>query len=169
MNADYVFAFAVGIGFVSGLRTFTAPAAVSWAAHLGFLPLQHSALGFMGSAVAVAIFSLLAALEYVVDLMPKTPRRTKPGPLIGRMISGGLSAASLFAATNKSLLIGALLGAIGGVIGAFSGYEARKRLVNRLKVKDAFIAIPEDLIALALAYYLVFMSSFIALHLGMQF
>ncbi len=104
----------------------------------------------------MAIFSLLAAGEYVADLLPKTPRRTKPGPLIARMVTGGLSAACLFAATNKSLLVGALLGAIGAVIGAFSGYEARKRLVHGLKVKDAVIAIPEDLIALSLAYYLVF-------------
>ncbi len=168
MNANYIFAFAVGIGFVAGLRSLTAPAAVSWAAHLGFLPLQHSPLAFMGSTVAVAIFSLLAAGEYVVDLLPKTPRRTKPGPLIARMVTGGLSAACLFAATNKSLLVGALLGAIGGVVGAFSGYEARKRLVNRLKVKDAFIAIPEDLIALSLAHYLVLMTIFIALDLGLQ-
>jgi uncharacterized membrane protein len=42
------------------------------------------------------------------------------------------------------------------VIGAFSGYEARKRLVNGLKVKDAAIAIPEDVVAIGLACVIVF-------------
>jgi uncharacterized membrane protein len=120
------------------------------------LNLRHSPLAFMGSTAAVAILTLLAAGEYVADLLPKTPRRTLPGPLIARIITGGLSAACLFAASNKSILVGALLGGIGAVIGAFAGYEARKRLVHSLKVKDAVIAIPEDLIALSLAYYLVF-------------
>jgi uncharacterized membrane protein len=38
------------------------------------------------------------------------------------------------------------------VIGAFAGYHARKKLVETLKVKDAVIAIPEDLVAIGLAY-----------------
>ncbi len=155
MNANYVFAFALGIGFVAGLRSLTAPAAVSWAAHLGWLNLRGSPLAFMGSAVAVAIFSLAAIAEYVTDLLPKTPRRTKPGPLIGRIVMGGLSGACLCASANQSLLLGAVLGGIGGVIGTFAGYQSRTRLVNSLKVKDAFIAIPEDLVAIALAYFFV--------------
>lgn len=48
MNATYVFAFALGIGIVAGLRSMTAPAAVSWAAHLGWLNLQGSAFGVYG-------------------------------------------------------------------------------------------------------------------------
>jgi uncharacterized membrane protein len=157
INVNYIFAFAVGIGFVAGLRTFTAPAAVSWAAHLGLLNLQHSTLAFMGSTAAVAIFSVLAAGEYIADLLPKTPRRTMPGPLIGRIVTGGLSGACLCTSNGKSLLIGAIMGGIGAVIGAFSGYEVRKRLVNGLQVKDAFIAIPEDLVALCLSYFLLFL------------
>jgi uncharacterized membrane protein len=47
------------------------------------------------------------------------------------------------------------LGAVGGVLGAFLGYEARTRLVKGLEVRDALIAIPEDLIAIGLAYFLV--------------
>jgi uncharacterized membrane protein len=156
MHADYIFGFALGIGFVAGLRTFTAPAAASWAAHLGLLNLHQSPLEFMGSTTAVAIFSLLALGEYVGDLLPKTPRRTLPGPLIARIISGGLCGACICVSRNNSLLAGTLLGGIGAVIGAFSGYEARRRLVSNLKVKDAMIAIPEDLVAIGLAYLFVF-------------
>jgi uncharacterized membrane protein len=53
------------------------------------------------------------------------------------------------------LLIGAVFGAFGAVIGAFGGYELRKRLVTALKIKDIFIALPEDLLAIGLAWFLV--------------
>lgn len=162
MNASFfiriqaAFAFALGLGFVAGLRTFTAPVMISWAAYLGVLHLEQSPFPWMGSTAVVAVLSLLAAGEYVGDLLPKTPNRTAPGPLIARIISGGLSGACLCAANRLPLLAGALLGGIGAVIGAFSGYEIRRRLVAALKVKDAMIAIPEDLVAISLAYLFVF-------------
>ena len=43
---------ALVIGIVSGLRAMTAPAAVSWAAKLGWLPLQGTSLAFLGTAPA---------------------------------------------------------------------------------------------------------------------
>jgi uncharacterized membrane protein len=109
----------------------------------------------MGSTAAVAVFSVAAIAEFVNDLLPKTPRRTAPAPLIARIVMGSLSGACLGASAGHSLLAGAALGGIGGVIGAFAGYEARTRLVSGLKVKDAVIAIPEDLVAIGLAYFLV--------------
>src|SRR5690242_159982 len=102
MNASLVFALAAGIGFVAGLRSLTAPAAVSWAAHLGQLHLQGSPLAFLGSTAAVAILTLLAILEYVGDLLPKTPNRTSPGPLAARVVMGGLSAACLCVSAGQS-------------------------------------------------------------------
>jgi uncharacterized membrane protein len=150
-----VFALAVGIGVVAGLRSLTAPAAVSWAAHLGWLDLHDSSLAFMGSTVAVAIFSLLAMAEYVADLLPTTPRRTTPGPLIARIVMGGLSGACLPASVSRSVLLGAVLGGLGGLIGAFAGYEARSRLVKALRVKDRVIALSEDLVAIVLAWLFV--------------
>jgi uncharacterized membrane protein len=79
----------------------------------------------------------------------------RPAPLLARVITGGLCGASLCAAAGKSLLFGALLGRIGGVIGAFVGYDTRRRLVNNLNIKDFFVAICEDLIAIGLAWLLV--------------
>ena len=149
------FTLALGIGFVAGLRTLTAPAAVSWAAHLGWLDLGQTKLAFMGSTAAVAIFSLLAVAEFVGDVLPFTPSRTTPGPLVARVISGGFCGACLCAAAGQSLLVGALLGGLGGVIGAFVGYQARTRTVRALQVKDIYVAIPEDIIAVALALLIV--------------
>jgi uncharacterized membrane protein len=155
MNTTYVLALTAGIGFVAGMRSLTAPAAVSWAAYLGWLNLEGSPLAFMGSRVAVAIFTGLALLEYVTDLLPMTPARTKPGPLIARIIMGGLAGACLSVSAGQSISVGAVPGAIGAVIGAFAGYEIRRRLVGRLRVKDAFVAVPEDLVAIGLAYLFV--------------
>ena len=155
LSVNYVFVLAIGIGIVAGLRSLTAPAVVAWAAHLGWLNLHGSPLAFIGSTTAVAIFSLLALGELVADKLPNTPKRTAIVPLLARIVLGGLCGACLCAAAGKSLLAGALLGGIGGVIGAFSGYETRKRLVNNLHVKDLFVAICEDLVAIVLAFVLV--------------
>ena len=155
MNANYIFAFAVGIGVVAGLRSLTAPAVVGWAVYFGWLSLQGSALAFMGSMLAVAIFSLLAIGELAADKMPGTPKRTAPVPLLARILMGGLCGACLFASAHQSFLIGALLGGTGGLIGAFGGYEIRRRLVSALNTKDIFVAILEDLIAISLAFFLV--------------
>lgn len=155
MQNDLVLALAVGIGIVAGLRSQTAPAAVSWAACVGWLDLHGSPLAFMGSRVAVVIFSLLAIAEYVADLLPFTPRRTTPGPLVARIVTGGLSGACLCVSAGRSLTLGAALGGLGGLIGAFAGYEARTRLVAALKVKDRVIALSEDVVAIALAWLFV--------------
>jgi len=60
-------------------RSLTAPAAVAWAAHPGWINLDRSPLAFMGSAWAVAIFTGLAMVEFVADQLPTTPSRTAPG------------------------------------------------------------------------------------------
>lgn len=145
----------LGIGLVAGLRSLTAPAAVSWAAWLTGLDLQGSPLAFMASKLAVVIFTLAALAEYVADLLPRTPNRTRPGPLIGRLVLGGLSGACLAVAGRHPMLVGAILGGIGALIGTFGGYEIRSRLVRGLRVRDAFVAVPEDLVAVVLAYLIV--------------
>ena len=152
---NYVFVFAFGIGIVAGLRSLTAPAVVAWSAYLSWLNLHGSALVFMGSTTAVAIFSLLAIGELVADKLPMIPSRTAPAPLLARIITGGLCGTCLCAAAGKSLIVGALLGGMGGVIGAFVGYAVRKRLVNNLHIKDFVVAVCEDALAVGLALLLV--------------
>jgi uncharacterized membrane protein len=153
---NYVFLLAIGIGIVAGLRSLLPPAVVAWAAHFDLLNLHGSPLAFMGSRAAVAIFSIFAIGELIADKLPKTPKRTAFAPLLARILLASLSGASLFAAAGGSLLAGALLGGIGSVVGAFAGYEIRRRIVTNLHVKDLFVALCEDLVAIALACFLVF-------------
>ena len=152
---SFIFVLALGVGFAAGLRSLTPPAVVAWAAHLGWLNLSDSPLAFMGSIITAFIFSLLALLELFLDLQPNTPKRTAPFPLGARILMGGLCGACLYAASNQPLVIGAILGAVGGVIGAFAGYEIRRRLVAALHFKDIFVALLEDLVAIGLACFFV--------------
>ena len=50
---------------------------------------------------------------------------------------------------------GAVFGIIGALIGTYAGYHIRRALVTRLNVKDILIAIPEDIIAIVLAFVIV--------------
>lgn len=154
MNA-YLLAAALGIGLVAGLRSMLAPAAVAWAVRLGWLNLHGSPFAFTESSLALITFSLFAVGELVADLLPMIPKRTALVPLLLRLLSGGFCGACLFASANRSLLIGAAAGALGAVIGAFAGYEIRRRLVADLKLKDVAVALGEDLVALGLALFVV--------------
>src|SRR5258708_8921819 len=82
----YVLAFLMGV--VTGLRSLTALAEVSWAARLGWLHLEDTWMAFMGIAATPYIVTLLAAGELINDKLPKTPDRKAPGPFIGRLMLG---------------------------------------------------------------------------------
>jgi len=149
MNATVILAVLI-IGFGTGLRGLTPPAVVAWCAYLGCINLGSTPFSFMSSAIAVAVFSFFAVGEYVWDLLPKTPSRTAPPGLISRIVSGSFSAACLIAATNHGFAF-SILGGGAAIVGAFVGVQIRTRLVNALGVKDAVIAIPEDIVAIGLA------------------
>jgi len=155
MNSHTVLLLGLAIGVIAGLRSLTAPAVTSWAAHFGWLPVHDTPFRFMASAVAMAIFSLLAVAELVADQLPSTPSRTAPPGLIARILTGGLSAAVVAAAGGRDARIGAALGALGGVAGAFGGYQLRTGLVRALRVPDFVIAILEDIVAIGGGLFLV--------------
>ena len=154
MNSGFALLLAFGIGIVAGLRTFTAPAVIAWAAHFGWIYVHGSALAFMNSKWALVIFTAGALIEFVADLLPKTPARTAAVGLVARIITGGLSGACLACAGGTVLWIGFILGSLGGIAGAFGGYHARVGLVRGLRVPDFAIAIPEDIVAIGLGVFL---------------
>jgi uncharacterized membrane protein len=155
MNSEVALLLVFGIGIVAGLRTMTAPMVVAWAAHLGWINLSTSHLAFMGSIWAAALFTVGTLGEYVVDLLPNTPPRTGARGLTSRIVTGSLAGACLGVAGGASPWLGALIGVIGAIAGAFGGYHARGGLVRGLRVPDAVIAIPEDLVAIGFGLLLV--------------
>src|SRR5271170_3016172 len=111
-----LYGLALLAGIVAGSRTFTGPAAVSWAARLGYLNLDGSWLAFMGYAWTPWIFVLLAIVELITDQLPSTPSRKVPAQFGARVVSGALSGATIGAAAD-SWIVGAIVGVIGAVIG----------------------------------------------------
>jgi len=148
MNLPQVLLLAFLIGVIDGLRCLTAPAVVAWAAHLNWLDLQNTSFSFMGSTAAVAMFTVLAIVELVADKLPSTPSRKNPPSLIARIVLGGFSGTCLAVAGVEPIALGAVLGVVGGIAGAFAGYEVRTRLVKALKVPDLVIALMEDAVAI---------------------
>jgi uncharacterized membrane protein len=141
------------IGFVAGLRSLTAPAAVSWAAHVGWLHLENTPLAFLGFAATPYILSALAIGELINDKLPKTPSRKTLVPFGARIAMGALCGAALGA--PGAALVGLLAGALGSVAGTLAGYEFRSRLVKATGGKDLPIALLEDAIAICAAFWIV--------------
>ena len=145
--------FALLIGITAGLRAIAPVAAVSWAAHLGWLSLQGTWLAFLASSVTAYVASGLALAELVGDKLPKTPSRKVPVQFGTRIVSGMLCGAAL-AAPGGAIFIGLILGAIGAVIGTLGGAAVRARLAQTFG-KDLPAALLEDAVAVAGAILLV--------------
>jgi uncharacterized membrane protein len=150
--ATLVLAFLIGV--VAGLRSLTAPAAVSWAARLGWLHLENTWLAFFGFAATPYILTVLAIGELIADKLPKTPSRKMPGPFAARVVLGTMCGAAL-GASSQAMMGGLLAGAIGGVAGTLGGYEFRARLTRAIGGKDLPIALLEDVIAIGGAILIV--------------
>ena len=148
----YLLAFLIGV--IAGLRSMTAPAAVSWAARLGWLHLENTGLAFLGYVATPYILSVLAVGELINDKLPKTPSRKSPMPFIFRIVVGALCGAAL-GATSAGLIGGLLAGILGAVAGTLGGYEFRARLVRAIGGKDLPIALLEDAIAIGGAALIV--------------
>jgi uncharacterized membrane protein len=128
---------ALGIGLVSGLRTFTSLAAM-----------------FLVRGGVVGIVLGVAALgEYVYDVNPKCPSRTSFPSNLARVISGAIAGWYLTAARGGSPMFGAAAGIAGALIGTYGGSAVRGALIVRLGAVPAGIV--ESLVAIALAAFIV--------------
>lgn len=149
-----IYLLALLIGVVAGLRTMTAPAAVSWAVYLGWLPLENSWAAFMGYRFTPYIFTAFALAEFVADQLPSTPSRKVPQQFGARIVSGAFCGA-IIGSTGGAWIGGLIAGAVGAVIGTLGGHEARKRLVLATGGRDFPIAILEDAVAVIGALLIV--------------
>jgi uncharacterized membrane protein len=137
------------LGCATGLRSLTAPAVVCWAAHLGWLHFEGAKLAFLGHPAALIVFTLLALAELMADKLPRTPARTAPLGLSARIAFGGLCGVALATSAGGNLLVAALVGIIGALVGTFAGYNARQALVVRAHLPAFAVALAEDVIAIA--------------------
>lgn len=141
------------IGVVAGLRAMTAPAAVSWGAALGWVPVSETWAAFMGYRFTPWIFSVLALVEFVTDQLPSTPSRKVTQQFAARIVSGGFCGAVL-GATAGATISCAGAGVIGAILGTLGGAEGRARLAAAFG-QDRPAAFIEDAVAIVLGLVVV--------------
>jgi uncharacterized membrane protein len=152
-SAMTAFVLPLSIGVIAGLRAMTAPAAVSWAARLGWLNLAPTSLAFLGYAFTPWIFTVFALGELITDQLPTTPSRTVPVQFGTRIVVGALTGAAI-GAHGGSLATGAIAGIIGAVIGTLGGRAARGKLAAAFG-QDRPAALIEDAVAIIGAWLIV--------------
>jgi uncharacterized membrane protein len=150
-----VWILALLIGVICGLRSMTAPAVVCWGAHLGWLALAGSTVGFLARPVFLVVFTLFAIGELIADKLPFIPRRTMIGPLAVRIVFGAICGAALAIAGHGVLSVGGVLCAVGGVLGAYAGYAYRRAASSSGRIPDLPAALLEDLVAVGGGLFLV--------------
>lgn len=133
---------AFALGFVAGLRTFTAPAVL---------------LLMRAGTWPAYVLGVAALAEYAGDLHPNAPSRTQPLGLIARLCSGAFCGWLTSAITGVSAPVGAGLGALGAIFGAFLGLRARTAAIGRIGRIPAAIA--EDIVAIGAAVAIVLLSN----------
>jgi uncharacterized membrane protein len=139
------------LGLVTGLRSMTSMAVLCWFVYKGHLQLDGNWDAWATKRPTAIIFTVLAVAEYVVDKLPRTPNRTSPGPLMVRVVLGGLVGAIVADGLNGPGFEGVFLGVAGALIGAFAGFLIRRELVERGGGSDWPVAVVEDAIAIGCA------------------
>ena len=135
------------IGMLSGLRALSPIAVLCWLAMLHRLPLTGW-VSYVGSKIAVGLFSLGAVGELISDKLPKTPSRLKQPGFSIRIVTGAFCGLILATAASFSLIGGAVLGAIGAVAGSYLGYFVRSRTTAKFGLPDLPVALVEDVICI---------------------
>ena len=121
-----VYLLALLIGVVAGLRAMTAPAAVSWAARLGWLDLARHLAGVPRLRLdAVDLSRCSRSVELVTDQLPTTPSRTVPGAVRRAHRRRARSRGAAIGVARRSLVAGAVAGIVGAVIGTLGGRASR--------------------------------------------
>ncbi|MFJ3379268.1 DUF4126 family protein [Curtobacterium sp. NPDC090217] len=88
--------------------------------------------------------------ELVGDKLPKTPSRIAVAGLIGRAGSGALVGAAIATTGKRDRRVeGAVLGAVGALIGSFAGYFLRKAIGTTTGLRDPLVALGEDAAVIA--------------------
>ena len=158
MTHALVLLLALLIGVVAGLRAFTAPAVLAWAALLHWINLDGTWASWMGHWITVAVLTVIAVAELVSDKMPTLPSRKSAPQFLVRLASGAFAGAVL--GTAWGYRWGSLgAGIFGAVIGTIGGYGIRTRLVAANGGRDRPIALAEDVVAAVGGLAVVFLTS----------
>ena len=139
----------IALGILAGMRSMAAPAISSrMLSGRHSKRLAHSPLNFMQSGTTANVLGVMAIGESVGDKMPEAPDRISAGALIGRSISGGISGASIYKASGKSIIKGAILGSLVAVASTYASFYLRKQIVEQSHLIDPIVGSIEDVLVL---------------------
>ena len=98
---------------------------------LGLAAGGRSSLGYLAAALssgstATTVAAAAVAGEVVADKLPVTPSRLDAGPLMGRVVAGAVGGLALARRERSSVVLPALVGAGGAVIGSVLGAAGRE-------------------------------------------
>jgi uncharacterized membrane protein len=150
----FVFINAFLVGTASGLRALIGLAALSWAAHFGILPLDHTWLAFLGYRFTPYVLTLMEIGELVNDKLPRTPSRLAPPGFIARIVASALCGLAI-GLSGHGMIIGLVAGIIGAVAGTLGGAKARSLLAKTFG-RDLPAALLEDVVALGITVFAFF-------------
>jgi len=126
------------LGFVSGIRTFTAPAVLWIMRHRG--PVAY-------------LLAAAAVFEYFFDVHPKAPARTAPSNILVRLLSGGFVGWWAAVAMGIAPVSGAIAGVVGAFIGAYVSLAIRRQAIAAIGNRASGLL--EDIFAIAAAVAIV--------------
>ena len=149
-DPSIVYARAATLGFVTGLRSMTPFALLSWLQGDNNSKSKDPVETLLDYPAVRLITALLALGELVIDKLPNAPSRLKPGSLIVRLVIGALAGMSICRQARQSLILGALLGMGGAGAGSFMGYYGRTTLAKATKIPQWLWGIAEDWLAVYL-------------------
>ncbi len=145
----------LGLGFTNGLRTLVPVTALCWGAHFHWFSFAQTPFAFLANPISLGVFSAMAVGELIGDKLPNTPARTQAFPLAARIGFGAACGAALASLAGSSLPLGGVLGGLGALAGAFAGFGLRRTLTKSAGLPDPPVALAEDALALAGAFFVV--------------
>jgi uncharacterized membrane protein len=134
------------LGVVTGMRTFVPFALLAWLA---------PPVGWLTTIWARVAITLASASELVMDKLPNTPSRLKPGGMVGRITCGGLMGWALTAQAQGPIWLGVTLGVVGAIAGAFAGSALRGFLGRKTGKPDLWFALSEDALAVGIGAWAI--------------
>ena len=141
---------ALGLGAIAGMRSMAAPATLSRAVERGDVgSLENTSFAVLGSSGVSTVLRMFEIGEMFVDKLPvMVPSRTAPPPLLGRVASGAIVGAALFASEERRMATGGVLGGASALVAASAAECLRLQIAERLGVPDFVVALSEDAVVL---------------------
>jgi uncharacterized membrane protein len=126
----------------------SAPALLSRSASRGDIGnIEGTPFAFLASPRTARILTVLAIGEALADKLPFSPNRISAPGLIGRMASGALVGAALFAAAERRAAIGAGLGLLAAAAASYPSYYLRVKTQEKLGAPNWAVGLVEDTLA----------------------